>query len=278
MNLSDGKSLKQKHEEAAYSHHTMMVMIQTIMIFFSRSVEAFLRINFGERYFNILGASGSLLTLGAVVVIAFTQLQMDKQSVREDNLFLGLFLLLYVVVVLVHIWVVPWVRGRYWPNELVHTRYAGMPVTVYFIVVVITSLVALCLAGIGYIIGIEKNPDKINDKLIEWFFWLMPESRMKLYLEPLFILVLAGVVALVSKPLAVWLGISGICLAVNGQMLKYEARQHYLDMIDQQLEAQEMANVIKGIQQPADSHGVEVWGAFTPAQQNLLLKGMEDGQ
>lgn len=274
MNLSDGKSLKQKHEEASYHHHIMMAMIQTLMLFFCRSVEAFLRVNFGERYFNVLGASGSLLTLGAAVFIAMTQFAGDGYHTRVENELLGVFLLLYVVVVIIHIWVVPWVRGWLRPNELVHTRYAGMPIVVPLLAGTLIALVAL----VPGIFGTKEDYEKRTERWCNWFIRAMPESRIKLYLEPLFALVLAGVVALVSKPLAVWLGISGICLTVNGQMLKYEARQHYLDMIDQQLEAQEMANVIKGIQQPADSKGVEVWGAFTPAQQNLLLKGMEDGQ
>lgn len=209
-----------------------------IMEFFSRSVEVFIRKDFGVRYFDLLGATGSGLTLFVVTMIAASQL---NENMQFGNAVLGLYLLAYVVTALVHIFLA---KRR---KEVIHSWYSGEPLLYSWIL-----------------------------KDIAWP--RTEEHHVKLYVEPAAIFLLAIPIAILSPQLSAWLTFSSICMFTRGQRALRASRERYLDLVDAQIEADRMADAIKGIKQPYESKGVEVWGAFTPEQQQLILKQTGQGQ
>ena len=209
-----------------------------VMEFFSRSVEVFTRTSFGARYFDLLGASGAGLTLFIVTMIAASQL---KENMQAGNVILGMYLLAYVIVASVHIWLA---KHR---KETIHSRYSGEPFLYRY----------LC-------------------KDIAWP--RIEEHHVKLYVEPAAVFLLAMPVALLSPQLSLWLTFSSMCMFVRGQRALRASREHYLDIVDARLESERVADVIKGVKQPSESKGVEVWGAFTPQQQEMIFKQPGKGQ
>lgn len=223
-------------QNAAYQHAAAKGLMIMTMEFLSRSVEVFIRINFGQRYFDLLGASGAGLTLFIVFMIAAAQL---KGQMQFGNLVLGLYLLAYVVVACCHIY---WAKRR---KETVHSRYSGMPL--------------------------------LHLLLQEWWPRLA-EYHVKMYVEPVAVFLLAIPVAILSPQLSAWLTFSSMCMFVRGQRAWRAAQEKWLDIVDSQIEAQTMGDVIKGVKQPAESKGCEVWGVFSKEQQEILLKQAGNGQ
>lgn len=201
--------------------------------FLARSVEVFIHKGFGSRYFDLLGASGSALTLFVVTMIAAVQFKDD--TMQSGNVILGLYLLAYVVMAVIHI------QLAKYRKEIVHSWYSGTPL------------------------------------LYSWIFKDMDypkiyEHQVKLYVEPLAVFLLAMPIAILSPQLSTWLIFSSGAMFIRGQMALRASREKYLDLVDAQIEADTMAEVIKGIKQPCESKGVECWGAFTPEQQQIILK------
>jgi hypothetical protein len=254
--MGGSKSLKQMHEEATYHQHIMLTVGKVVMTFFSRSAEAFLRVGFGERYFNVLSAGSSMITLGVALYIACSNLQGVEQTL--GNKILGGFLLAYVLLVLVHCWLIRWLIRLVEPDALIHTRYSGFPLL----------MIPIVMLG-NHIYETGSETDK---KVFRFFLGWIDEHHIKLYVEPVVIWLIAAPVAWVSPQLSVWLAMAGISLAVGGQMLRFEAKQRYLDMIDARIESENLVHVIKGERFPVENQGVECWGAFTPKQQEMLLK------
>jgi hypothetical protein len=254
--MGGSKSLKQMHEEATYHQHIMLTVGKVVMTFFSRSAEAFLRVGFGQRYFNVLSAGSSMITLGVALYIACSNLQGVDQTL--GNKILGGFLLAYVLLVLVHCWLIRGLIRLIWPDTLLHSRYSGFPL--------------LMLPVILFREHCEKGASDEDKEVIGFLFGWINEHHIKLYVEPVVIWLIAVPVAKVSPQLSVWLAMAGISLAVGGQMLRFEAQQRYLDMIDARIESENLAHVIKGERLPVENQGVECWGAFNPKQQEMLLK------
>lgn len=221
----------QQQNGASYYASSKALLVMA-MEFFSRSVEVFIRKDFGVRYFDLLGASGSALTLFIVTMIAAVQFKEDTQT---GNAILGLYLLAYVVVALIHIQLA---KHR---KEVIHSWYSGEPLLYSWIL---------------------KHID----------FPKIEEHHTKLYAEPILVFLLAYPVVFLSPQLSIWLTFSSICMFVRGQRALRTSRERYLDLVDAQIEADRMADVIKGIKQPCENKGVECWGAFTPEQQQYILK------
>lgn len=227
---------QQQSRASYYASSKALVII--VMEFFSRSVEVFIRKDFGVRYFDMLGASGSALTLFIVVMIAAFQFGEDMQA---GNVILGLYLLAYVVMAIIHI------QLAKYRKEMIHSWYPGTPL------------------------------------LYSWLFkdmaWpKIEEHHCKLYLEPLAVFLVSLPVAVLSPQLSVWLTLSALFMFARGQRALRASREKYLDMVDAQIEADALANVIKGIKQPCEAKGVECWGAFTPEQQDYIFKQTGQGQ
>ena len=222
----------QGRQSPVYQHQAPLALAIVIMEFFSRSVEVFIRKDFGVRYFDLLGATGSGLTLFIVTMIAASQL---NESMQFGNAILGLYLLAYVIVAIVHICLAKWRK------EVLHSLYSGEP------------FLYICIF-----------------KELAWP--KLEEHHVKLYVEPLAVFLVSMPVAVLSPPLSAWLLFSSVCMFVRGQRALRASREKYLDLMDAQIEADQMANVIKGAGQPYENKGVECWGAFTPEQQQIILK------
>lgn len=227
---------QQQNGASYYASSKALVII--IMEFFSRSVEVFIRKDFGVRYFDLLGATGAGLTLFVVLMIAASQL---KENMQVGNAILGLYLLAYVITALVHIHLA---KRR---KRVIHSWYSGEPLLYSWIL-----------------------------KDIAWP--RIEEHHTKLYAEPILVFFLAMPIAVISPQLSIWLTFSSMCMFVRGQRALRASREKYLDMVDAQIEAEAMAEVIKGIKQPYETKGVECWGAFTPEQQEMIFKQTGKGQ
>ena len=229
MHGSNSFSTKQMDEEAAYTRERKKATAMFVIEFFSRSVEVFLRQRFGERYFNLLGATSS----STMLVVAIIALLQFEGRVTFGNMVLGLYLIAYVIAAIGH------VRQAKRRKEQLKSTYSGAPLVYEWM----------------HAKGIKVQ-----------------EYQVKQYIEPLLVFSASLIAGIVSSQLALWLFISAFCLFVRMQYQAQKSREKYLDRIDRMLEAEEEADAIRGLKQPNESKGVEVWGAFTPQQQELLLK------
>ncbi len=225
-------SSKQMDEEAAYRRKQNKAMAMLFIEFFSRSVEVFIREKFGERYFNLLGAT-STSTMLVVAIIAMLQFQ---GRMTFGSMVLGLYLIAYVIAAVWH------VRQAKRRKELVKSTYSGSSLMLKWI---------------------RSNGIKIQ------------EYQVKQYAEPLAVAAASFIAGFISYQLSLWLFIAAMSLFVRMQYEAQKSREKYLNRIDQLLDAQEEADAIRGLKQPSESRGVEVWGAFTQEQQALLLKNKQ---
>lgn len=239
MNATNPFSSKQKDEEAAYERARRKAIVSKVMELFTSSVYVFTHINMGVRYFDLLGATGSAATLLTVAILAMIELEGKAQL---GSVIMALYLFAYVIAAVFHIR-----RGQKLIGKI-KTTYSGTP-----------WLYAL-------IASVFKDAPPIQ------------EYQVKLYVEPITVFVASFFVGIVSPQLSLWLAFSAVCMFVRGQQAARQAREKYLDMIDEQIEAEEMTAIVRGLKQPAQARGVECWGAFTPQQQELIFKRTGEGQ
>ncbi len=232
---------RQRDEEAAYYTQKTRALADLFMMLFARTIEVFLRFNFGERYFNGLSALASApLLLGLILILSSFLGQRGGARQMDSGLMTG-FLALFLFAAGVHVIIAKIQRYR---GALLHSRYSGTP-WIYWL-----------------IHQVKKNLDMPLP---------LAEHYIKLWVEPPLALIVGSIVAALTPPLGMWIIVASLCLWMRGLIAAAQAREKLLDMLDQHIEAESLAAAFQGAREPLENRGVEVWGRLTPSEQAAAL-------
>lgn len=227
----DQRSEKQRDEDAAYERSKMKAMIMFAMGLFARTVEVFLRYDFGCRYFSDAGAASSIICMGIGWYLWVSQ-SGQRPLESADGQILGLFLLSVTALSVYH----SWAANRHAKKGEIHSRYSGTP------------------------------------RLMDFeIFANMKEYRIKRWIEPLLVMVVGFALFDFFRALSAWLIVASVSMAAQSALAAMRERNRMLDYLDKELEAKAFENGIKGLKQAKDNYGYDVWEAFSPKAQELLL-------
>jgi hypothetical protein len=220
--------------------------------FFAQTVEVFLRFGFGERYFSLFGIWGIFGHYTAIYILA------TFLKLVSNNNYIELFLILSLVATFGHKLVI---QIRNWKGERWHSRYPGTP------------LLLLLLSPLA----------KVVSDLFPYLKFITPNNLtffIRRILEPLLICTLGIVINEViyydSRPLPLWLLLSGISLGIKESIAATRLRNIMLDAIDAEIEKKNLWAVLKEQKTPDETEGFvfPVPRGFNDEKRESLYRGL----
>lgn len=205
-----------------------------ILGWFSITVEAFLRYDFGERYYSKGNYLVGFFWLNILILIGFFSTLAGGNPMTMIFIWIG-----YNLFSALHFFRI-WARDQI--GEPQHSLYSGRSRLEWLAKLIMKGLNPL-LAALSRLLGAIILPSRDNQKLNHALqiapVLREPEMFVKRTIEPLTIMIIAVLVGF--SMLGAWLFFSAMALALHGN-LSYEMERHgLLDMSDGIIEAQEQS-------------------------------------